>query len=434
MNTSEITFESIEKKMLSMPRFQDVGARAARFGIDQIAEFCTAIGNPQRSIRTIHVAGTNGKGTVCSIIASLLKEAGFKTGLYTSPHLNEVRERFRIDGTMISKERMIEFFVEHQVMLEKYPLTFFELTTAMAFWIFKREQVDFSVIETGLGGRLDATNIITPEVCVITSIGMDHMEQLGNTLESIAFEKAGILKKGVPFVVGELINSADQVISKRAEQIGATKVASEITVKRKDMATYEIHISGNTIEVHPDLNTPKLDVNISMAVKAVSVVAPHLVEKKAILQAGCQQISRNSGLIGRFERLHPSLDWFYDGGHNPQALKELMIHMRSMFPGKKMTAIVSLMTDKITPDLTELLSQFDTIYYHEMDVQRAWSLNLAKESVKNVTFIQKTGPETTKTLKYLKSELVLFTGSFYFYSTVTEWMESLSLDSKSASQ
>jgi len=433
MNTSEITFESIEQRMLSMPRFQDVGARAARFGIDQIAEFCDAIGNPQRSVKSIHVAGTNGKGTVCSIIASLLKEAGYKTGLYTSPHLNEVRERFRINGTMISKERMVEFFVEHDVLLEKYPLTFFELTTAMAFWIFAREKVDFAVIETGLGGRLDATNIITPEVCVITSIGMDHMEQLGNTIESIAFEKAGILKKGVPFVVGELLTSADQVISERAIEIGATKVANEITVNRKDMATYEMRISGNIFEVHTDLITPKLDTNISMAVQAVSVVVPHLSEKKAILQAGCQHIIRNSGLIGRFERLHPSLDWFYDGGHNPEALKELMIHMKSMFPGKKVTAVVSLMADKITPDLTELLSHFDTLYYHEMGVQRAWSLNSALESVKNVRCIQKIGPETTKTLKYLKSELVLFTGSFYFYSTVTEWMESLSLDSKSAS-
>ena len=167
------TYSEIQNRLMAMPRFQDVGSRAARFGIDQIREFSESIGSPQVSFKSIHVAGTNGKGTVCSILASVLKEQGYKVGLYTSPHLIDVRERFRIDGEMIPEEVLIDFFNQHDLVLRQYPLTFFELTTAIAFWWFSRDNVDIAIIETGLGGRLDATNILNPLVSVITSIGME---------------------------------------------------------------------------------------------------------------------------------------------------------------------------------------------------------------------------------------------------------------------
>jgi dihydrofolate synthase / folylpolyglutamate synthase len=429
MSSGDYSYKKVKNIMLSMPRFQDVGARAARFGIDQIKEFCDAIGNPQNSYTTIHVAGTNGKGTVCSLIASMITELGFKTGLYTSPHLNNVRERFRINGQMISEKRMVQCYEEFEQVMKLHPLTFFELTTAMAFRMFEMEKVDVAIIETGLGGRLDATNIIRPAVCVITSIGLDHTEQLGPTLESIAFEKAGILKPHIPFILGELPKEAKNTIMEHASSVRAQELPFDIDVLQNPDGTFNITHRGKSVHAKCDLNTPMLETNIRMAVKAVLCIVKPDESALQALARGLSGVRMNSGLIGRFEKIHPTEDWYFDGGHNTQALSTITAHLDALYPHRKKNVVVSLMSDKVNPEVIELLSRFDQIFYFELNAPRALKSVDFLELIPSAEVISTDTEEVKKKLCNLKSELVLFTGSFYFYTTVSEWMESLSLDS-----
>ncbi len=429
MYSPVLTYSDVEKRLLSMPRFQDVGGRAARFGIDQISEFCNAVGNPERSYRIIHVAGTNGKGTVSSIIASLLKEAGFKTGLYTSPHLKDVRERFRINGEMVSKERITECFSGFEKELLKHPLTFFELTTAMAFKLFELEKVDFAVIETGLGGRLDATNIVNPVGCAITSIGFDHMEQLGNTMESIAFEKAGILKPYVPFVLGEIQNSAREVILRQADTVGSEEIIDSTAVTYLNSGMHRVRLGKTSFNLKCDLNTPKIEVNIRIAIQLVRRIVGDELLTPNVIKAGLSAIRSNSGLLGRFEKITKNSDWYFDGGHNTEALKQVISHLNRLFPNRAKVAVLSLMADKMNAELISCLEEFTEVYFYELDTPRALKASDFLKFYPSAKILDENLGTLKKNLINLKSALVLFTGSFYFYSTVTEWMESLSLDS-----
>ena len=425
-------YSEIENRLMAMPRFQDVGSRAARFGIDQIREFSNAIGNPESTFRSIHVAGTNGKGTVCSMLASILKEQGYHVGLYTSPHLKDVRERFRINGEMMSKEVLIEFFNQHDMILKKYPLTFFELTTAIAFWWFSREKVDIAIIETGLGGRLDATNILNPLVSVITSIGMDHMEQLGPTIQSIALEKSGIIKSGIPYVLGDIDAEAKTVISEYADSVGAYRYMDVTEVVQLSPGELSVTRDKQFVKINSDLFTPYLGINIKTVVQTLNSIQDELVITNDAIVRGLAKIGLNSGLAGRFQRLVPELDWFFDGGHNSQALLAVQDHLSSTFPQRSPILILSLMEDKLTDESIEILKKYDQIYFVELSVPRALSFERFKKSFPKSIPLLLHENQFFQTLKYLKTELVLFTGSFYFYSTVSEWMESLSLDSNCA--
>jgi dihydrofolate synthase / folylpolyglutamate synthase len=426
------TYSEIENRLMAMPRFQDVGSRAARFGIDQIREFSESIGSPEVSFKSIHVAGTNGKGTVCSILASVLKEQGYKVGLYTSPHLKDVRERFRIDGEMIPEEVLIDFFNQHDLVLRQYPLTFFELTTAIAFWWFSRNNVDIAIIETGLGGRLDATNILNPLVSVITSIGMDHMEQLGSTIQSIAFEKAGIIKSGTPYVLGEIDATAVTVISEYADSVGAFRYLDETNVIPLHDGQFSIARNNQLLRMYSDLYTPYLKTNIKTVVQSLNSIQNKLFVSNDAIIRGLAKIGLNSGLTGRFQKLKPDLDWFFDGGHNSQALLAVQNHLSEIFPKRNPVIILTLMEDKLTDESIEILNKYDQVYYIELPVSRALSFERFNKIFPKSKSLSAHKNDFLEASKYFKRELVLFTGSFYFYSTVSEWMESLSLDSNCA--
>lgn len=208
--------QTIDYLFSSMPSFQHVGSDSYKPGLDRITAFCRYLGNSQRNYYTVHVAGTNGKGSVSHILASILQQAGYRVGLYTSPHLKDFRERIRVDGEMIPKQKVVNFVDKHQAKMGELELSFFEMTTAMAFDYFDQSDVEVAVIETGLGGRLDATNIITPLVSVVTNVGLEHTEYLGDTLRKIAAEKAGIIKKSVPVVLGEANEEYNDVFEEYA--------------------------------------------------------------------------------------------------------------------------------------------------------------------------------------------------------------------------
>src|SRR5688572_192538 len=246
-----------------LPMFSRIGAAAYKADLDNTIELCSSLGEPQTKFKSVHVAGTNGKGSVSHMLAAILQTAGYKTGLYTSPHLKDFRERIRVNGDMISEGFVIDFTKKINPLIEKLEPSFFEITVAMAFDYFAEQEVDIAIIETGLGGRLDSTNIITPELSIITNIGWDHMNMLGDSLEQIATEKAGIIKPGVPVVLGEWALPAAAIIDMTAQRSGsplsiASKkrrvtdwhwekhelVAEVATTQHTDRLTYHLDLAG----------------------------------------------------------------------------------------------------------------------------------------------------------------------------------------------
>ncbi|MEI9810817.1 MAG: Mur ligase family protein [Bacteroidota bacterium] len=221
--------ETLDYLFTKLPLYSRIGAAAYKEDLDNTIQLCTFLGNPHTKFKSVHIAGTNGKGSVSHMLAAIFQTAGYKTGLYTSPHLKDFRERIQVNGEMISQEFVIDFTEKIKPLIVSIEPSFFEITVAMAFDYFEQEKVDIAIIETGLGGRLDSTNIITPELSVITNIGMDHMNLLGDTLEKIAWEKAGIIKKGIPVVLGEVLTETLPVFERKAiEQEAALLIASQI--------------------------------------------------------------------------------------------------------------------------------------------------------------------------------------------------------------
>ncbi|HYE54814.1 MAG TPA: Mur ligase family protein, partial [Chitinophagaceae bacterium] len=220
--------ETINYLYARLPMFSRIGAAAYKKDLGNTVALCNYLGDPQKKIKTVHIAGTNGKGSVSHMLAAVLQTAGYKTGLYTSPHLKDFRERIRVNGSMIREEFVVSFVERIQPVIDKIEPSFFEITVAMAFDYFVEEKVDIAIIETGLGGKFDSTNIITPELAVITNIGWDHMNILGDTLEAIAGEKAGIIKPGVPVVIGETLPETKEIFIRAAAKANAPIVfASE---------------------------------------------------------------------------------------------------------------------------------------------------------------------------------------------------------------
>src|SRR3954463_190661 len=213
--------QTIEYLFHRLPMFSRIGAAAYKGDLTNTIKLCEAVGNPQKEFKSIHIAGTNGKGSTSHMLAAILQTAGYKTGLYTSPHLKDFRERIKVNGEMVEESFVIDFTEQIKPIIEDIEPSFFEITVAMAFAWFAQQKVDIAVIEVGLGGRFDSTNIITPELSVITNIGYDHMNILGDTLEKIAGEKAGIIKSGIPVVVGETLPETKPVFQQKANEVGA---------------------------------------------------------------------------------------------------------------------------------------------------------------------------------------------------------------------
>ncbi len=327
----------------------------AKFGLETMAALLAELGNPERGMRFVHVAGTNGKGSVSAMIASVLRSAGWRTGLYTSPHLIEPTERIQIDGEDISSKHFAETFETVHAAAEKlvadgrlaaHP-SYFETVTAMAF-LYLHGRAQISVIEVGLGGRLDATNVITPELCVITPVSYDHEAYLGNTLESIAAEKAGILKAGVLVVLARQESAADAVIVRRAEELGCP-------LNRTANATLRV------IDVNPTASRFELD--------GIPFLCPlpgrHQIENAvtAILASrslGTTQAALQSGLAetrwpGRLERLTREPDLILDGAHNPAGARALAAHIREFYSGREVWLVYGAMRDKAVEEVTEIL-------------------------------------------------------------------------------
>ncbi len=305
--------QTLEFLFSSLPVFEAKGATAYKPGLERITAFCRHIGNPQRNFFTIHVAGTNGKGSVSHIIASVLQQAGYRTGLFTSPHLQDFRERIRVDGEMIPKQKVVNFVDKHHGKMVELELSFFEMTAALAFDYFAQSDVEVAVIETGLGGRLDATNIIVPLVSVITNVGLDHTALLGDTLPKIAAEKAGIIKKSIPVVIGESDPRYNEVI----EQTAAANKSKVIYAEQEfscepcpcgtDRQHFCMHRTrdNRNFEVDLDLGGNYQRRNMVTAAATVDFLheeTPLTISRRAFLE-GARDTAANTSLMGRWQKL-----------------------------------------------------------------------------------------------------------------------------------
>lgn len=294
--------ETLTWMFAQLPMFQSQGRVALNNKLDNIISFTNYLGNPEKQLRTVHIAGTNGKGSCSSMIASILQEAGYKVGLYTSPHLKDFKERIKINGKEISEQYVVDFIAKHKPFLENFKLSFFEMTVGLAFSYFADEKVDIAVVEVGLGGRFDSTNIITPDVCLITNISKDHTDILGNTLAEIAYEKAGIIKYETPVVISEYQEETAPVFIQKAETQKAPILFADKTIS----TTFTTDLQGSYQEKN---------------IKGVVAVIQLMIDKgwaisTTNISEGLMHVVRNTHLQGRWQTLseHPTI--VCDTGHN----------------------------------------------------------------------------------------------------------------------
>ncbi|MDG5767277.1 Mur ligase family protein [Balneolales bacterium ANBcel1] len=413
-----------------LPSFQVHGAVAARLGLGPMRDFFSRTGRPERSVPAIHVAGTNGKGSVSAILAKVYQEAGFTCGLFTSPHLMDLRERFRINGIMIEEEELIRFFQLHAGLLEELKPSYFEISVAIAFWWFRERNVDLAVIETGLGGRLDATNIIVPMISVITSVGYDHMNFLGSTIRAIATEKAGIIKEGRPVVIGSMPATARDVITRIAEKHGselldARSMRPRFTAENHTKgirSRIRFNENGRRIEVNTDLAAPVQRWNVAMARLVTILLNPDYPVSLPLFQRAIRDVHGRGWLPGRFERLHPRLPWYFDGAHNTEAVGSLIDTIQRHEWGTEPVMVLSLMKDKAEKKILTPFSVFKKNYYYTLHMERAADITQITPYLPDIKPLPPQEEEIIDFLAGLEEQVVIFTGSFYFYSRVKRWI------------
>ena len=376
-----MTYEQILDDIFNrFPVYQQVGAVALKPGLGNIEAIDERLGHPHRKFRTIHVAGTNGKGSVSHTLAAILQEAGYVTGLFTSPHLIDFRERIRIDGCMIPKEDVIGFMDRNDMFLNSISPSFFEITTAMAFDYFERVGVDVAVIEVGLGGRLDSTNIITPDLCVITNIGLEHTQYLGDTLAKIAAEKAGIIKPGVPVVIGERHPETDPVFIAKAAEVGAPIIFAEDVMRlishevKEDMLVAQVeHVGHSTVERKYSLTglcqTHNM-LTVLAAVEALKSIDYDLTELD--VRKGMADVQGLTGLMGRWQKISSRPDVIVDTGHNAHGVRILAQQLEEQFSRYLHVHIVwGMCNDKEPEKVLALLPRDARYYFTQANVKRA---------------------------------------------------------------
>jgi dihydrofolate synthase / folylpolyglutamate synthase len=354
--------ETLDYMFNALPMFQRIGAAAFKKDLSNTYALCSHLGNPESKIKTVHVAGTNGKGSTSHAICSVLMEAGYKVGLYTSPHLKSFTERIKINGKEIPEKDVVDFIEKNREFIDSLKPSFFEMTVGMAFWFFAKVEVDIAVIEVGMGGRLDSTNVIVPEIAVITNIGWDHMQFLGDTLPKIAEEKAGIIKPNVPVVIStQQVETSPVFLAKAQEsrspiffgeefyqvkKIGKSEGGKNLfkIMNRDKTLFYEMDLLGN----YQVRNLPGILVALDILREKGWQISNENISK------GLSKVQKNTGLKGRWQILGEAPWMVCDTGHNEDGMKYI-IEQISEYPYKQLYMIVGMVNDK---DVTKLLSLF----------------------------------------------------------------------------
>ena len=382
-----------------LPMYQRVGTPAMRLGLDQMNRLSAALGNPHCSLKCIHIAGTNGKGSTAHMLASVLQTAGYTVGLYTSPHLKDFRERIKINGQPIDKENVVDFVNQHLKKFEAGNYSFFEATVGMAFSSFAQAQVDVAIIEVGLGGRLDATNIITPILSVITHISKDHQQFLGHTIEAIAGEKAGIIKQNVPVVLGQNEKTVKKVILEKAKSTSST-----------------VFFANQTESYTTDLLGDYQKENLATAYMAIQALTEFDINENYIRE-GLQAVTKNTGLQGRWEILEDSPMVIADVAHNEAGIRAVMNQLKSM-TYDQLHIVFGMVEDKEFDQIHQQLPKDATYYFCSPKVVRAKAVDQLFSEASRLGYNGKPHDSVSDALEDAKkmtspSDIILICGSLF---------------------
>jgi len=423
--------ETIDYLFARLPMFSRIGAAAFKKDLFNIQKLCDFLANPYKRFKSIHIAGTNGKGSVSHMLAAILQTAGYKTGLYTSPHLKDFRERIKIDGEMVSKEFIVDFTERIKPVSEKIEPSFFEITVAMAFEYFVAQEIDIAIIETGLGGRFDSTNIITPELSVITNIGWDHMNILGDSLEKIAFEKAGIIKQNIPIIVGEVLPQTDKVFEQAARE---KKASLSIASDKRQLVNWQWKKHELIAEVaqqhrtdhqvyHLDLPGIYQTKNLITVLEACS----HLQQmgwniEEQDIRTGLQHTKKLTGLHGRWEIIHVHPLIVLDVAHNVDGIKMLMEQVE-VTDHDHLHIILGVVKDKELEKILALFPRLADYYFTQADIPRALNSHLLKEMATNAGLKGEIYPDVNEAIKTALSkatrhDMILICGSVFLVGEV----------------
>lgn len=418
-----------------MPSFQQVGGDAYKPGLERIAEFCRSIGNPQRNYFVIHIAGTNGKGSVSNMLAAVLQQAGYQTGLFTSPHLTDFRERIRVNGEMISKQKVVNFVDRYKAEMERMQLSFFEMTTAMAFDFFAQSDVEVAVIETGLGGRLDATNIVQPILSIITNIGLEHTEYLGDSLPKIAREKGGIIKKCTPVVVGEKNTNYHLVLDEIAADM-----RSEITYANeaftlgecsfadgKQVVTLNRTRDGYPYRLRLDLLGEYQRHNLATVATALDILhesTPLSISRRAFVE-GVREVTQLTSFRGRWQVLSDKPLVVCDTAHNEHGITEVAKQLKSRTNSGKLLCVMGFCEDKDFSKMLALMPSDAHYIFTQASIRRAASPEAIAEVASSLNLDFEVAPTVAEAVataqKQLSEQDMLFIGGSTF--VVAEFLE-----------
>lgn len=423
--------ETLEFLYAQLPMFQRVGAQAYKPSLHNTIELCKAIGNPQHAFKSVHIAGTNGKGSSSHLIASILQSSGYKTGLYTSPHLVDFRERIKIDGQMIPENFVCEFVNKNMSVIQSIQPSFFELCVALAFQYFAEEKVDIAVIEVGMGGRLDSTNIINPELCLITNIGYDHMQFLGNTLAKIAGEKAGIIKPNTPLVISQEQAETKEVFIEIAEKNNASIYFAEkdYEVKYDSSPNYlysTFKVTSKAIKIEKlscSLLGSYQEKNIAGVLKSVELLRDKGfdLKEKNILD-GIKNVKSLTGLRGRWDVLRTEPLTIADTGHNEDGIK-MILKQLELSRYEKLHWVWGMVNDKEPDKVFVQLPKTASYYFCKPSIPRGLDAETCKtianayglkgEAYKSVSHAYEAALENAH-----KNDLILIAGSTFVVAEV----------------
>lgn len=366
----------LEEIFHAYPMYHKVGSSAYKEGLENIEALLKIVGNPEKKLKAIHIAGTNGKGSVAHLMSSYCQERHLKTGLFTSPHLVDFRERIRIDGEMVSEEQILEFFKLYKPQIDELQPSFFEITTALAFWHFATQKVDIAVIEVGLGGRLDATNVIRPLLSIITNITLEHTHLLGDSIAKIAMEKGGIIKKETPVIVGEFHPESYPVFTDLADKHNAPLFLAEenytIEGDLNDCTIYDVMGNVKYEHVNLPLSGEYQRKNLKTVLQAIDVLEELLPYDKDVTVAAIENVIQNTGFTGRWQILRQEPLTICDVGHNVGGLT-LTMKQLSALPCRKLRMVFGMVADKDIDNILPLLPKDAKYYVCQANIERALS-------------------------------------------------------------
>ncbi|MFL5753916.1 MAG: bifunctional folylpolyglutamate synthase/dihydrofolate synthase [Bacteroidia bacterium] len=419
--------QTLDYLYTQLPMFHRIGAAAYKADLKNTLAICKLLGNPERKFKAVHIAGTNGKGSSSHMLAAVLQKAGYKTGLYTSPHLLDFRERIRINGKMIPKKKVTDFVKKHRAAFDKIQPSFFEWTVGLAFEHFAENKVDIAIIEVGLGGRLDSTNVIRPLVSLITNIGFDHMNLLGDSLPKIAAEKAGIIKPLTPLVVSQYQKETAKVFLRTAEKVNAPLVFAS---KEYELLFYTwnqqyLHVSfrekkSDAIEeIKTDLNGTYQVKNLLGVLKTLELLQKKGFKKikPEVISSALKNVQKLTGLMGRWQVLSKDPLTIADTGHNSDGIKEVLANLER-YSYKKLHFVLGVVNDKDVSGILKLLPATALYYFTRASVPRALPekelLTLAKKHrLKGQTFPDVKSAVKSARQAAAKDDLIFVGGSTF---------------------